>query len=297
LGVDTWNFYSVKRLRDSLRTFLVLARVSNLPTVWSNCLAGWLLGGGGHSDYLPSLFCSASFLYIGGMFLNDAFDADFDREHRPERPIAAGLIGWKSVWRWGLTLVGLGVATLLFLGPVTAALGLALAICIILYDATHKLTPFAPILIATCRFLLYLVAASTGMLGVTGWAVWCGLALAFYVAGISHLARYESKRGAFDQWPLLILGAPIVLALIMDVNETREAGLLLSLILFLWSLRSLRYTLWSSKPEIGRTVSGLLAGVVFVDWLAVADAPRQLGLYFLGLFAAAILAQRYIPAT
>ena len=26
----------------SFRTFLTLGRVSNLPTVWSNCLAGWL---------------------------------------------------------------------------------------------------------------------------------------------------------------------------------------------------------------------------------------------------------------
>ena len=30
-----------------LRTLLVLGRVSNLPTVWSNCFAGWLLAGGG----------------------------------------------------------------------------------------------------------------------------------------------------------------------------------------------------------------------------------------------------------
>src|SRR5213594_1545943 len=29
------------------RTLLILGRASNVPTVWSNCLAGWLLGGGG----------------------------------------------------------------------------------------------------------------------------------------------------------------------------------------------------------------------------------------------------------
>ena len=32
---------------SKLRALLILGRVSNLPTVWSNCLAGWLLGGGG----------------------------------------------------------------------------------------------------------------------------------------------------------------------------------------------------------------------------------------------------------
>ena len=35
------------RQPSNLRTLLVLGRASNLPTVWSNCFAGWLLGGGG----------------------------------------------------------------------------------------------------------------------------------------------------------------------------------------------------------------------------------------------------------
>ena len=70
-----------------LRALLVLGRVSNLPTVWSNCLAGWLLGGGGNSALKFAALCAGTTcLYIGGMFLNDAFDADFDRQHRQERP-------------------------------------------------------------------------------------------------------------------------------------------------------------------------------------------------------------------
>ena len=28
------------------RALLVLGRVSNLPTIWSNCLCGWLIGVG-----------------------------------------------------------------------------------------------------------------------------------------------------------------------------------------------------------------------------------------------------------
>ena len=32
------------------RAWLVLSRGSNLPTVWSNCLAGWWLGGGWLGD-------------------------------------------------------------------------------------------------------------------------------------------------------------------------------------------------------------------------------------------------------
>ena len=70
-----------------LRTLLILGRVSNLPTVWSNCLAGWLLAGGGAGSRFAVLCGGASLLYIGGMFLNDACDVRFDTAHRKERPI------------------------------------------------------------------------------------------------------------------------------------------------------------------------------------------------------------------
>src|SRR6185369_8742372 len=81
-----------------MRAFLVLGRVSNLPTVWSNCLAVWLLGGGGRWDHFALLCLGATLLYTGGMFLNDAVDEAFDRQYRPERPIVAGLISARTVW-------------------------------------------------------------------------------------------------------------------------------------------------------------------------------------------------------
>src|SRR5437868_13702822 len=75
-----------------LRTLLVLGRASNLPTVWSNCLAGWLISGGGSLSSLILLSVGASCLYIGGMYLNDAFDVEFDTLNRKERPIPSGAI-------------------------------------------------------------------------------------------------------------------------------------------------------------------------------------------------------------
>ena len=280
-----------------LRTLLILGRVSNLPTVWSNCLAGWWLGGAGAAEKLPFLVVGASFLYVAGMFLNDAWDAAFDREYRRERPIPSGAISLKLVWALGLAWVVLGAAALFFAGPLTGALGLVLVFCILLYDAIHKRFAFAPVLMAACRFFLYACAASTGVRQVTGESLWCGVALAAYIVGLSYLARRESTRGAIRYWPIGFLAAPIVLALILNTGSYRENALLLSAVMALWALKSMRYFLWSLEPNIGRTVSGLLAGIVFVDWLAVADAPRQFGLIFLCLFAAALLLQRFVPAT
>src|SRR3954467_14588405 len=81
-----------------LRTLLVLGRASNLPTVWSNCLAGWLISGAASVFGLLLLCASATCLYLGGMYLNDAFDVEFDRQNRKERPIPSGAISAGDVW-------------------------------------------------------------------------------------------------------------------------------------------------------------------------------------------------------
>lgn len=280
-----------------LRALLVLGRVSNLPTVWSNCLAGWLLGGAGDLNSFLQLGAGATLLYLGGMFLNDAFDEEFDRQHRTERPIPAGAIPPRTVWIWGGAWLTLGAALLIPLGNITALLALILAAAILLYDAVHKLITFSPVLMAACRFFLYLVAASTGDSGVTGLAVWSALALAAYIVGLSYLARRESTAGAFCYWPLLFLVVPVGLAAVVNSGEYLHKAGLLAAVLGLWMLRCLRSTLWTVDRQIGRTVSGLLAGIVLVDLLAVADAPQELALVFLLLFAAALLFQRLVPAT
>ena len=281
----------------SLRTFLILGRVSNLPTLWSNCLAGWWLGGGANSELLPFLFAGVTLLYLGGMFLNDAFDVEFDRQHREERPIPSGRIPLATVWRSGFALLASGAGLLFWCGTLTGGLGVGLALCIILYDAIHKVVTFSPVLMGICRCFVYLVAALTVTLGVTGWAIWCGLALGVYVVGLSFIARRESVRGPLPRWPVALLATPVVLALLMNVGDFRQASALLSLVLVLWIVRCLRQTFWTNAPSVPRTISGLLAGIVFVDWLAMADAPHKMGFALITLFAGALVFQRLAPAT
>jgi len=280
-----------------LRTILILGRVSNLPTVWSNCLAGWWLGGDHHSDRLPFVLIGATFLYIAGMFLNDAFDVNFDRQYRKERPIPAGAISLKSVWLLGLAWLFFGVIILLWLGELPGAVGWALVFCIVLYDAIHKRIELSPVLMGLCRFFLYLIAASAGERGLTAASIWCGLALAAYVVGLSYLARRECAGGPLKFWSVFFLAVPVLVAIFKNPNGYSEGRFLLCAVLLLWTMRCLRHTLWSVERNIGLTVSGLLAGIVFVDWLAAANGPRELSFVFIALFLAARLFQRFIPAT
>jgi UbiA prenyltransferase family len=281
----------------SWRTLLILGRTSNLPTVWSNCLAGWWLGGAGDTKKLLPLLLGSTLLYLGGMFLNDAFDADFDAQFRRERPIPSGAATLQAVWRIGMGLLGAGAVCLILLGKTTGILAVLLVLAILIYDAIHKLITISPVLMAACRFLLYLVAASTGDGGASGDAVWCGGALALYIVGLSYLARTESTRGPLRYWPCGLLAAPILLALLMNTHEYFQPALLVSVILGLWVVRCLRYTFGIAGRNVGFTVAGLLAGIPLVDLLAVAYCPRPFAGVFFALFLAALFFQRYVPAT
>ncbi len=284
--------------RNYFRTLLVLGRASNLPTVWSNCLAGWILGGEGHFSGFFLLTLGATCLYIGGMYLNDAFDFDFDRQHRPERPIPSGAISHGEVWGFGVGWLVLGTVLLAFFGPLTFFLTMMLLASIITYDIVHKAIAFSPVIMSLCRYFLFLVAASTGDEGVTGIAIWTSFALAFYIVGLSYVAKSESTRGALRYWPCWLMAVPLLLAYLVNEGVYKRWSVLLSCVLLVWIIRSLRFTFWSAEKHIGRTVSGLLAGIVLVDLLAVAGGRSAvLTLIFLLLFGAALLFQRFIPAT
>jgi 4-hydroxybenzoate polyprenyltransferase len=276
-----------------------LGRGSNLPTLWSNCLAGWWLGGGGNFWKLPFLFLGASLLYTGGMFLNDAFDEEFDRQRRPERPIPAGKILTTQVWKLGFAQLGLGILLLAVCGKIAAACAVLLAVTILLYDFTHKFFTESPWLMGACRYWIYVIAGATGMTGLNGFAVFSGLALAFYITGLSYVARRETSRGKILLPPLALLATPIILAFLLNAGDFRRDALWISLVLLLWLARCLRNIFLGGERNTPWVVTNLLAGIVFVDWLAVAPMlPHwQSAVTFLVLFGLTKWFQRFVPAT
>jgi len=297
-------------VNQKFRTLLILGRVSNLPTVWSNCLAGWWLSCFSDGQFvpdrdyywkLPLLLLGTSALYTGGMFLNDAFDVDFDRQRRSTRPIPSGAIAEEWVWVYGWTWIALGVLFLIFCGKWTGALAVVLAFCIVVYDAAHKVVTASPWLMGLCRFWVYVIAGTVGQGDYNGRPIWCGAALAFYIVGLSYVARRETRvpgsRG-LPYGPLIFLAGPILLAGMMNVNGARMPAIYLSVLLVCWIFRCVRTVFLGGEIAVVRIVSGLLAGIVFVDWLAIApQCPIALGVILAVLFVATLLLQRFIPAT
>jgi 4-hydroxybenzoate polyprenyltransferase len=282
---------------SKLRTLLVLGRVSNLPTIWSNCLAGWWLAGGGSVARLTWVSVSTSLLYLGGMFLNDAFDSGFDRNHRPTRPIPAGLISEGEVWLWGIAWLLLGLCGLIWFGLASVSLGVALVLLILLYDAIHKIVVLAPIVMGSCRLFVYLVAASVGINGVTGETIWKGIALAGYVVGLSYMARKESAPVRVQYWPVILLGSPLLMAGLIDDGSDSRTAIGCSILLVIWMAWTVVQTMGREHPNVGRAVARLLAGIALVDLLAVADLSHWASGIFLVWFFLALLLQTFVPAT
>jgi len=281
-----------------LRTLLVLGRVSNLPTLWSNCLAGWWLTGGGNLKSLPWLLEGMTFLYLGGMFLNDAFDVDFDRQRRAERPIPSGQISLGNVWKLGTLWLATGVLMLFFVSHIAGLLGIVLTLFIVIYDAAHKYISASPWLMGACRFWVYVIAGTVGAGGLNGWPIACGAALAVYIVGLSYVARRESFRGPIPYWPLLFLAAPVILALSLNTGKFLPPTLVVAAVLVGWVGVWVWPVIFGTATNVGIIVSNLLAGIVLVDWLAIApEATSWMFLIYLFLFSLTLLLQQFVPAT
>ena len=274
----------------------MLGRASNLPTVWSNVLAAWLLAGGTVGPRLWLAMLGATLAYIGGMYLNDAFDAEFDREFRRERPIPSGAVSEQLVWRAGGAMLAAGTLILATGGWLSAVLSVGLAVSVVLYDWIHKQVTFSPVLMAACRFFLFLAVAAGGPDGIGGTVLWTAIALSGWIVGLSYVARRESRRGPVAWWPLVALALPWVLAALVNDGPWLPRSLAWSVVLGLWTAWCLRHTFGDGPRNIGRTVSGLLAAICLTDLLALVPDPG-LALVFLALFALALLGQRFVPAT
>jgi 4-hydroxybenzoate polyprenyltransferase len=194
----------------TVRTLLALGRVSNLPTVWTNVLAGAVLSGGAlRADAMLALALAGSLLYVGGMFLNDAFDRGIDARVRPERPIPAGRATAGAVFGIGFGLLAAGIAAAAFasalasgsgpqLRPIAAAL--VLAGLIVFYDAFHKGNPASVLVMAACRVMLYVLAAVT-VGGLAPLALVGAALVGAHVVVLSLIARKEASRPG---WPRLV---------------------------------------------------------------------------------------------
>ncbi len=287
-----------------LGVYLKLGRVSNLPTVWTNVLAGVVLAGGRPEPRLLVLLWSAlSCFYVGGMFLNDAFDRGLDARERPERPIPSGQIGAAEVYGAGYLLLAAGILLLaaeafLFGGRrswAPAGAGAVLAGSIVLYDAWHKGNPLGPLLMGLCRMLVYAIAALSVAPGLKAPVIGAAVVLLAYLIGLTAVAKQENLKELRNLWPLPFLFAPFLYAAPLAVGSPAGAALYAG---FLAWVSSAIFLLIGRRKEIGRAVVRFIAGISLLDALLIAGAGRPAIALVAALgFATTLAAQRYVKGT
>lgn len=291
----------------NVRTLLMLGRTSNLPTVWSNMLSGAVLSGavfGGGS--LALLLACGSAFYEGGMFLNDAFDAEIDARERPNRPIPSGQVSQNSVFALGFGMLAAGLGLLVvapFLGltqpgflPVLAGAGTCAAVLV--YNRWHKGHAWSPIVMGACRAGLYATAALS-VSGQLGSVVLIGAAsLWLYIVGLTHIARFENGSAVQRAWVAAFVLSPLLAAASAVVAQRAVLPALCFVLLLAWSLRSMSFALRGGKGQIPRAVVSLIAGASLVDALFISlHGNPYFVLAALGCFLLTLKWQRKIPGT
>jgi hypothetical protein len=282
----------------SLSTLLTLGRVSNLPTVWTNVVAGTVLAGGAwQSGRVVVVLLAASLFYLGGMYLNDYFDRAIDARERPGRPIPAGDVSAGVVAAIGSGLLAAGVAVLMPTGFAATVIGLALVGLIVAYDRFHKGNPVSPVVMGACRMLVYLAAAAAVTGDVPGSVVSAGLALLAYVAGLTYAARQESLDRVGNLWPLLVLSAPMILATPALAGGVGAVAIYLMLIG--WTAFAVYQLARRPAPgAVPRAVGALIAGISLVDAALMASVGAVVpALIAVAGFGATIVLQKFIAGT
>ncbi|WAC17976.1 UbiA family prenyltransferase [Luteolibacter sp. SL250] len=273
-----------------IRPLLATARIANVPSVASNVWVGIAIGSivqrwehGGQPVWLHAvlLILAGVFLYIGGNFLNDWHDRDWDAKNRPERALPAGLFSPATYLLIALLCGAAGLVLALLVSWKCAVVAALIILLIVIYTRWHKKAAWAVIPMGLCRALLpvmgfvgfavivrFRLTPEFGLPPPSMFITYHAAALLIYIAGLSLGARHESSPHpsaaalAVSKAALVFSG---LLAAALWIFLSVKAGIIGFLPFAVWMLVCLtRY-----RRPIPVHVSALLAGIPLIDWIAL----------------------------
>jgi hypothetical protein len=275
-----------------VRDWYLTLRAANLPTVWADVLlgAGLVQSASGTLHWpLLAVGTGVSLLYLGGMAMNDAVDAAFDRGNASTRPVAAGRVSPR--------LAMLVASVLLFAGFSAVAVAEAgqhasrftmeaaavLVVLILLYQWTHRRSiVLAAVFMALCRASIPIIVSLT----LRGWVadqIWvAALAIGCWTIGITLLGRGE--RGGERMVPsgILWLLAAALACIPMAATSGDLTGVTLGLLIVWVAWVPTVYRRYAAGQQ-GQAVCWAIAG------LAVLDSALLLSAGHAGFAAAALV--------
>lgn len=296
---------------SAISRYIELARLSNAPTVITNVLVGAFIGGASlRADWLTILVLTVAILllYIAGMALNDAMDAEVDRRERPHRPIPSGRISIQAAYRVACLCMAGGIGLAAIFGFASGVLAASLVISIVLYNALHRRFIGAVVFMGLCRGLVYLTAA-TAIVGdwSINWAIAAPLAasLTIYIMLLTLIARGEAspRQMGFSPLPLRLAIMMIASALapalwIIPTGGWGWTPSIIAAMVLVFALVSSQRFLLSRPARVKPAVMAMLAAICLVDayFLTLLDQPG-VALAAAGCWAVTTLGHRRVAGT
>lgn len=285
----------------NLLTTLKLGRVSNLPTIWSNVLAGAILANVAIDPASVFIILVAiSLIYTSGMFFNDVFDQQFDRQHRASRPIPAGEVGSSTVQFWASAMmlialvlfsINISFSAIETWYPVLSCL--ILCALVLLYDLWHKENPYGPLVMGLCRGMVYITAAITLAPQFSLQLILSALSLTVWVLGLTMVAK---KKNIFAGFIVLIVSVNVILlSAINNIFSLNEF-----IILSVASLALIYVFVYHCNGKYWNSVTLLVASISLLDALVIASVAgvfNYLSMTAVGLFFLTLFFQRFIEGS
>ncbi len=293
-------------MNAKLKAYLQIARLSNLPTVFSNVLVGITLASSTTSipiDITLSAMLALSLFYVGGMAQNDLFDLKIDTKEHPQRPLPSGALSLREARVFIVATFGLGFFLIAATAPNALYYALGLLVCIILYNLFHKKWTGSLIFMGLCRAFVYCVAAAMIASRQQQDLSWTPLAyfaasLAIYIIAMTLVAQKEAAGSlGYRRWLALFIVALPFLAHFAAPYTFTPVLYISGIVLALWLVRSARF-IWTTPPKVVPAILGWLSGICLIDayFLALLNRPGLASLAGL-CFIATVLGHKKILGT
>jgi len=261
----------------------VLGRVITLPTVLSNCLAGWLLSGCGNVDKLVLACLSLSFLQVAISWLTVVFDIKSESDYQRMYPWLSTRATLRIPWILSVVFIWLGILLAASCGRMIAILACWIVFVGLLTACTHRIFFLSSLLPGFLRASYYVVGGSVAWGGLMGETLWAALGILFYMFGCGFVTRQrwnaELRSLAI---PSLAFAVPLVMALVVNDGDYRWIGICFVSAVFAWLL----YIFYQQnvRKEMAQTAGYLTATICLIDFLAAGVESVGVALILGGLF-------------
>jgi 4-hydroxybenzoate polyprenyltransferase len=292
-------------ISDRAWAYLQLMRPANIITAWADILAGFAASGviSPNDPNLAWLLLATTGLYGGGVVFNDIFDAELDREERPERPIPSGRASRQGAIYLGVILLVVGIIAAINVSFLSFAIALGVAIAALLYDAVSKHNNWlGPLNMGCCRGgnLLLGMSIVPEML-MQRW--WLALLPIIYIAAITAISQGEVRGGKGEAGIFalccLVIVFGFILAIAFYTNYLIWAALPFLLLLAIRVVPPFVAATLNPQAETIKSAvkAGVLSLIVLNATLAAGFAGWLSGLLALSLLPLSMLLAKKLAVT